>query len=50
MIGEELAREVVASFFGAAFSGDPRHVPRVEDATNLAIEFERLGKIRYLAF
>ena len=29
VIGEELAREVVASFLGAAFSGEERHVRRV---------------------
>ena len=29
VIGEELAREVVASFLGASFSGDERHVRRV---------------------
>ena len=29
VIGEELAREVVTSFLGAAFSGEERHVRRV---------------------
>ena len=29
VIGEELAREVVTSFLGAAFSGETRHVRRV---------------------
>ncbi len=29
VIGEELAREVVASFLGAAFSGEERHVRRL---------------------
>lgn len=30
MIAEELAREIVASFLGEAFSGGERHVRRVE--------------------
>ena len=44
VIGREIAREVVASFLGARFSGDERHVRRLNKV--LAIEASNLSAFR----
>jgi ribose 5-phosphate isomerase B len=44
VIGIEIAREVVASFLGAQFSGDERHVRRLNKV--LAIEASNLSTTR----
>jgi len=44
VIGEELAREVVIAFLSASFSGEDRHVRRLDKVR--AIENEFLGKGR----
>ena len=44
IIGEELARELVAAFLGAAFSGEERHVRRLNKV--LAIEQSGLASVQ----
>ena len=39
IIGEELAREVVCAFVAAKFSGEQRHVRRLEKVRNLEDDF-----------
>jgi RpiB/LacA/LacB family sugar-phosphate isomerase len=50
VIGVELARELVRTFLGAVFSGEPRHVRRLAKISKMEEEFaKRLARQKELA-